>query len=39
VAQSLDLALPTPFRIQWGKELENGAILPDPSKVRITGPS
>jgi hypothetical protein len=33
VAQSLDLALPTPYRIQWRKELPNGAILPDESKV------
>jgi hypothetical protein len=36
VAHSLDLALPTPYRIQWGKELPNGAILPDASKV-MTG--
>jgi hypothetical protein len=36
VAQSLDLALPTPYRIQWGKELENGTILPDPSTM-MTG--
>ena len=34
VAQSLDLALPTPYRIQWGKELPNGAVLPDASKVQ-----
>ena len=33
VAHSLDLALPTPYRIQWRKELPNGAILPDESKV------
>jgi hypothetical protein len=33
VAQSLDLALPTPYRIQWSKELANGAVLPDDSKV------
>ena len=33
VAQSLDLALPTPYRIQWRKELPNGAILPDSSKI------
>jgi hypothetical protein len=33
VAQSLDLALPTPYRIQWGKQLPNGAVLPDESKV------
>jgi hypothetical protein len=36
VAQSLDLALPTPYRIQWRKALPNGAILPDESKV-LTG--
>ena len=36
VAHSLELALPTPYRIQWGKELANGAILPDASKV-MTG--
>jgi hypothetical protein len=36
VAQSLDLALPTPYRIQWRKQLPNGAILPDESKV-VTG--
>ena len=33
VAQSLDLALPTPYRIQWRKELPNGAVLPDESHV------
>ena len=33
VAQSLELALPTPYRIQWSKELPNGAVLPDTSKV------
>ena len=36
VAHSLDLALPTPYRIQWGKQLPNGAVLPDESKV-MTG--
>ena len=36
VAQSLDLALPTPYRLQWGKELPTGAVLPDSSKV-MTG--
>jgi len=36
VAHSLDLALPTPYRIQWGKELPNGAVLPDSSRV-MTG--
>ena len=36
VAESLDLALPTPYLIQWGKQLENGAILPDASRV-MTG--
>jgi len=34
VAQSLDLALPTPYRIQWGKALPNGAVLPDAAKVQ-----
>jgi hypothetical protein len=34
VAHSLDLALPTPYRIQWRKELPNGAVLPDASKVQ-----
>jgi hypothetical protein len=33
VVQSLDLALPTPYRIQWRKELPNGAVLPDESHV------
>jgi hypothetical protein len=33
VAHSLDLALPTPYLIQWSKELPNGAVLPDASKV------
>ena len=33
VAHSMDLALPTPYRIQWRKQLPNGAILPDDSKV------
>jgi hypothetical protein len=33
VAQSLDLALPTPYRIQWRKEMPNGAVLPDESHV------
>ena len=36
VAHSLDLALPTPYRIQWGKEMPNGVVLPDTSKV-MTG--
>ena len=36
VAHSMDLALPTPYRIQWRKELPNGAVLPDDSKV-LTG--
>jgi hypothetical protein len=36
VAESLDLALPTPYRIQWKKQLESGAILPDPAHV-VTG--
>src|SRR5262249_19143809 len=35
-AHSLHLALPPPYRIQWGKELPNGAVLPDASKV-VTG--
>ena len=34
VAQSLDLALPTPYKIQWGKEQPNGAVLPDASTVQ-----
>ena len=33
VAQSLELALPTPYRIQWRKALANGAVLPDESRV------
>ena len=33
VAQSLELALPTPYRIQWRKQLPNGAVLPDESHV------
>jgi hypothetical protein len=33
VAQSLDLALPTPYRIQWRKQLPNGAVLPDEARV------
>lgn len=33
VVQSLDLALPTPYRIQWRKELPSGAVLPDESHV------
>jgi hypothetical protein len=32
VARAMDLALPTPYRIQWRKELPNGAILPDESR-------
>ncbi len=36
VLQSMDLALPTPYRVQWRKELPNGAVLPDDSKV-VTG--
>jgi hypothetical protein len=36
VAQSLDISLPAPYRIQWRKELPNGAVLPDESKV-VTG--
>ena len=32
VVHSLDLALPTPYKIQWGKQLPNGAVLPDESK-------
>ena len=35
-AHSLDLALPTPYRIQWRKRLSNGAFLPDESRV-VTG--
>jgi hypothetical protein len=33
VAQSLDLALPTAYRIQQRKQPRNGAALPDESKV------
>jgi len=33
VLQSMDIALPTPYRVQWRKQLPNGAVLPDDSKV------
>lgn len=33
MAHALDLALPTPYRIQWRKELASGAVLPDESHV------
>jgi len=33
VLQSMDLALPTPYRVQWRKQLPNGTIVPDESKV------
>ena len=33
MAQSLQLPLPTPYRIQWRRELPNGAVLPDESRV------
>jgi hypothetical protein len=33
VLQSMDLALPTPYRVQWRKQLPNGAVVPDESKV------
>jgi hypothetical protein len=36
MAHALDLALPTPYRIQWRKELASGAVLPDESHV-VTG--
>ncbi|MGH7324679.1 MAG: hypothetical protein ACREJ9_08530 [Candidatus Rokuibacteriota bacterium] len=36
VLQSMDLALPTPYRVQWRKELPSGAVLSDDSKV-VTG--
>jgi len=33
VLQAMDLALPAPYRLQWRKQLPNGALLPDDSKV------
>ena len=36
VLQSMRLALPTPYRIQWGKQLSTGGAIPDESKV-VTG--
>jgi hypothetical protein len=36
VAHSLELALPTPYRIQWRKETPTGAVLPDEAHV-VTG--
>jgi hypothetical protein len=32
VVHALDLALPAPYTIQWGKQLPNGAVLPDESR-------
>jgi hypothetical protein len=36
VLHAMDLALPTPYRLQWRKQLPNGAVLPDDSRV-VTG--
>lgn len=36
MAQALDLALPTPYRIEWRKQLASGAVLPDESPA-VTG--
>jgi hypothetical protein len=36
VLQSMRLALPTPYRIQWDRELPTGSAVPDESKV-VTG--
>lgn len=36
VLASMDLPLPTPYRLQWRKQLPNGAVLPDDAKV-VTG--
>jgi hypothetical protein len=36
VMQNLDLPLPTPYRLQWRKQLANGAALPDDGRV-VTG--
>jgi hypothetical protein len=36
VLQSMQLALPTAYRIQWGKQLPTGGAAPDESKV-VTG--
>ena len=36
VLQSMQLALPTPYRIQWDRELPTGGAIPDESKV-VTG--
>jgi hypothetical protein len=33
VLQAMDLALPAPYRLQWRKQLPNGALLPDDAKV------
>jgi hypothetical protein len=32
----MQLALPTPYRIQWGKSLSTGGAVPDDSRV-VTG--
>jgi hypothetical protein len=36
VLQSMRLALPTPYRIQWAKQLSTGGAAPDEGKV-VTG--
>jgi hypothetical protein len=36
VLESMRLALPTPYRIQWGKQLATGGAVPDESRV-VTG--
>jgi hypothetical protein len=36
MAQALDLALPTPYRIEWRKQLASGAVLRDESPA-VTG--
>ena len=36
VLQSMGLALPTPYRLQWGRRLPTGGAIPDESKI-VTG--
>jgi hypothetical protein len=36
VLRSMQLALPTPYRIQWDRELPTGGAVPDETKV-VTG--
>lgn len=36
VLQSMRLALPAPYRIQWGKQIPTGGAVPDESRV-MTG--